>query len=252
MELQAKKPFVVTIAGYDPCGGAGILADIKTFEQCNVYGLSVITCDTIQSENKFKALRWRTTANIITQLKFLLKEYPIKAAKIGLIKDIDMLTAIVKTLKIYQIKIILDPILVTSTSKIIFQVGKNFSLQKYLSDIFLITPNYDEALLLTKVNSLNEAGKIISKYTNVVIKGGHNSTKQGTDVLFEIGHSLQTEIKPFHKNIYTKHGSGCVFSAALTASIAMQTPILESVKFAKRYTEKFLKSNKTLLGYHAY
>src|SRR5665648_372914 len=89
--MEANRPIVMSIAGFDPCGGAGILADIKTFEQHNVYGLAINTAQTVQTENDFISIRWETEDHILKALETMLTHYNVKAVKIGIVEKISTL-----------------------------------------------------------------------------------------------------------------------------------------------------------------
>jgi hydroxymethylpyrimidine/phosphomethylpyrimidine kinase len=83
--MSPNRPFVVSIAGFDPTAGAGVLTDIKTFEQHRVYGFAITTANTIQTENQFLAIQWTEIAFVLRSIEELLKNYPIKAVKIGIV-----------------------------------------------------------------------------------------------------------------------------------------------------------------------
>src|SRR5690606_20335086 len=108
--------FILTIAGHDPCGGAGITSDIKTFEAHGLYGLSVCTAITVQNDIEFKACHWISTENVLSQITILFDRYPIHIVKIGIVKSWQSLKHILD--KLHQlnseVKIILDPILKAS------------------------------------------------------------------------------------------------------------------------------------------
>src|SRR5690606_29234163 len=111
-----KRPYILSVAGFDPSGGAGILADIKTFEAYKTIGLGVSTALTYQTEDSFLGLDWQSEKQIDMQLEPLLKRYPIKFAKIGLVESLKSLSQIIEVLKHYNpgMKIIWDPILKAS------------------------------------------------------------------------------------------------------------------------------------------
>ena len=93
--MQESRPFVLTIAGFDPSGGAGVLADAKTFEQHRVYGFAVNTGNTIQTENEFYEMQWTDIDFILKSLDKLLQNYTVKAVKIGIVPSLDYLKEIV-------------------------------------------------------------------------------------------------------------------------------------------------------------
>lgn len=246
-----QEPVVLTIAGFDPSAGAGILADIKTYECIGVYGIGIITALTLQTEKKFKSIQWRNVSTIKEEMAFLLKQYPVKYAKIGITRNMEMLQEIIHTLNKKNILIVWDPVLKSSTGKNFFHRKNLLQIKNIIKDIYCVTPNVEEALILSGQTNTIEAGLYLSKHTNVIIKGGHNQEHLGTDVLFLHPKSRSVKILPQTNSlVYPKHGSGCVFSSALTAYLALGYSLRKSAQMAKIYTEHFLASNKTLLGYH--
>lgn len=249
--MEANRPIVMSIAGFDPCGGAGILADIKTFEQHNVYGLAINTAQTVQTENDFISIRWEAEDDILKALETMLAHYDVMTVKIGIVENIGTLNKIVSFIhqKNNEIKIIIDTV-IKSTSGFEFRNEKTNETQlcETLSQSFLITPNYNEALQLMAADNSKDAAQKLANYCNVLLKGGHNREEIGVDYLY-----TKNKIKrlvPSTKTISTKHGSGCVLSAAITANLALGFDLVTSCTRAKKYIEQFLVSNNTLLGNH--
>ena len=248
--MSGKRPFVLSIAGFDPSAGAGVLADVKTFEQHNVYGLAICTGLTLQTENEFHSVEWRKLEDVINEIKIILKKYPVKAIKFGIVPSLKFLNKLILEIKKInsEIFIVVDPILKSSTGFEFNAVREKSSLEELLKNVSVFTPNYDELKLLANGSGVESSLKSFSKHSSVLLKGGHHLEKQGTDILY-----CEDEIKqisPLHKKIFPKHGSGCVLSAAITANLALGFSIEESCTKAKEYTENFLLSNQTLLGYH--
>ncbi len=241
-----KRPLVLSIAGFDPTAGAGVLADIKTMEQNKTLGMAVITANTIQTETNFTSVIWIDEQIVFSQLLPLLNQYSFSAIKVGLIPNLSFLLKIVSLPQLRQTKIIWDPILSASS-------GFNFNhdltkLEEILNHIYMITPNWNEIKILAETNDATIGAEKLAKLTNVFLKGGH-STEVGKDYLF----SKKGKIYPLKNksNIATeKHGSGCVLSSALTANIALKFPIIKTCLRSKKYTTTILESNKSLLGYH--
>lgn len=250
---QIQRAVVLSVAGFDPSGGAGILADIKTFESIGVYGMGVLTAYTLQSENSFEYVRWRHLSVIRSEIEFILQNYFVQTAKIGIVCNTDMLSDIVFVLKKRNIRIVWDPILKSSTKKTIFTKATIPFAKSHLQDLYCITANAEEALALSGKPTIEEAGKDLSAYTNVIIKGGHLSgEEEGTDYLFKKHSAQALKIKKQSTlDVYPKHGSGCVHSSALAAFLAQGLNLEEAVIKAKLYTEYFLASSKTLLGFHS-
>lgn len=249
--MSAKRPFVLSIAGFDPSGGAGVLADIKTFEQHQVYGLAIITGNTIQTEDTFQAMHWTDLDLVLKSIKVLFGKYDIKTVKIGIVPSLDFLHKIAVEIKKFSpcTKIIWDPVL-KSTSGFEFSTIENQSiLIDILRQIDLITPNYNEIQQFRLVkSSVEEIAIELSQNCAVLLKGGHHPLKQGFDYLFVKGKI--EELKPNFSSISQKHGSGCVLSASIISNLALDYNLLLTCKKSKLYVENYLRSNNKLLGYH--
>jgi hydroxymethylpyrimidine/phosphomethylpyrimidine kinase len=247
-----QRPFAISIAGFDPSGGAGLLADIKCFEQHHVYGFGVCTALTVQTDTEFIGLEWIELEKIIAQLEPLVKKFKIKACKIGLIKDLYELEYLARYLKssIPEIQIVVDPILAASAGYA-FHDWENCmeEMKKVLTVIDLLTPNYLETVRICGQLKAEEAAKLWAHHCPILLKGGHNPTEPGTDYLYE-GTQIY-ELKSEAILPHGKHGSGCVLSAAITANLSLGHSISASCLHAKTYIQQFLNSNKSPLGYHA-
>jgi hydroxymethylpyrimidine/phosphomethylpyrimidine kinase len=246
-----ERPYALTIAGFDPSGGAGFLADVKTMEAHKVYGLSVATAITVQHESVFQAVEWVNVALIKQQINLLFQKYPVGFCKIGLIENWEVLSEITHLLLSLNptIKIVVDPIFRASAGFDFHQDVAIEHLEKWLLNIYLLTPNAQElARINEKETDLMEVAHSLSEYCNVLYKGGHNETQKGTDFLFT-GHKIH-ELKPMEIVSYEKHGSGCVLSAAIVANLALGHDLCTACEQAKAYITRFLNSNKTLLGEH--
>ena len=249
--METNRPIVLTIAGFDPSGGAGILADIKTFEQHKVYGLGINTAITLQTADQFLSISWETEEAILRALDTMLKHYSISAVKIGIVENCSRLKNIVQFIHQYnkEIKIIIDPVIKSSS-------GFNFwnetldgtQLAALLSMAFLITPNYLEATQLLPAAEAKSAAQQLAQYCAVLLKGGHNTNEPGVDYLYQ--QQRCTSLQPSLKVVTAKHGSGCVLSAAIAANIALGNDLLTACTNAKIYIEQFLSSNNSLTGYH--
>lgn len=245
------RPIVLSIAGFDPCGGAGILADVKTFEQTHCLGMAVVSALTIQTEDRFYSVNWMSSNEIIEQLKPLLERYKIEFVKIGIIKDIQTLKEVVLYIHSLNnnIKIIWDTVLSASSGFNLIDEINEAELKELLSRIYLITPNANEITKLLHSGETNESAIKLSTYCNVLLKGGHNNINKGTDILYE--NNSKYSLKPGEGRYYEKHGSGCILSAAITSELAKGKELKKACASAKLYIEKTLSSNKNLLGYHA-
>ena len=246
-----KRPIVLTIAGFDPSNGAGLTADVKTFETLKCYGLSVCTANTVQDDVVFKTCHWTPVEVISDQIEVMFKRFQIKYVKIGIVENWLTLSVLVGKLLCLNpnVKIVLDPVL-KSSSDFDFHPSDKKSLDVILSKIYLLTPNYTEIEELYPENSIEETIAFISSKTNLFLKGGHNEKAIGKDELFTF-EGKQFTLNPKLKNCSDKHGSGCVLSSAITSYLALGFPLLKACYRGKIYTEKFLSSNKSLLGFHS-
>lgn len=257
--MTKKRPCVLSIAGFDPSGGAGLLADIKTFEAHKVLGMGVVSALTFQNDSEFKSVKWIDADEIIKQIEILTRKFHFEFIKIGMIENLDVLQKIIQPLTINHqpSTIILDPILQASAGFEIHNKIEKDKLIEICKKIFLITPNTDEIKMLMNEADEMKAAKELSQYCNVFLKGGHSKENKGRDFLFttplSTGRGVGGEAYPFRpKKIaeHSKHGSGCVLSSAITANLAKGYPLQRACLKAKDYVTNFLMSNKTLLGYH--
>ena len=246
--MQPPKPYALSIAGFDPSAGAGVLADIKTFENNGVYGFGVVSALTWQNDVEFEKAEWIAADKIISQIGVLLRRFEIRYIKIGLIESMEVLKYMISFLY-QQIKdpvIIFDPILNASAGYTFHSVQEDFI--QSIEGIYCITPNIPEANQLFGAEGLNEKLEELSETINVYLKGGHSNENISTDLLFVKDHTYAFPNDRLPKG--EKHGSGCVLSGALTAQLALGNDIAVAAENANRYTYQFLGSNETLLGYH--
>lgn len=249
--MSENRPFVLTIAGFDPSAGAGVLADIKTFEQLKTYGIAIPTAYTIQTENQFIELEWVTIEKVLFQIELYLKEYKIKAIKIGIVSSLSDLKLIIQKIRNIdgKVPIIWDTVLKSTTEFSFLEVENQQDLEYILQSIQLITPNHDEVLkLIPNAISVEENLNYLRKHTDVLWKGGHKKEAKGTDILFT--KNKEITIHPTLENCSEKHGSGCVLSSAITAYLSLGENLEQACRKAKLYTEKILQSNLSKLAYH--
>jgi hydroxymethylpyrimidine/phosphomethylpyrimidine kinase len=244
--MQTERPFVMSVAGYDPSGGAGLLADIKTFEQLKVQGLGVCTAMTLQTESKFYSLQWQSLEEVLTAIDVLMKSYHVEVVKIGVVKNAEFVIQIVEKIKSINnaAKIVWDPILKSTSEFSFFDLSTILQLENVLNQIDLITPNYNEYKVLQEAHFFENS-------CSVLIKGGHREDKIGTDILVDDGTEISIESNDKTSVYYPKHGSGCVLSSAIASYLAKGENLETACRNGKLYIEKFLTSNPTLLGFHS-
>lgn len=249
--MSEDRPLVLTIAGHDPTAGAGLTADLKTFEMLEVYGMSVCTAVTIQNEHSFVRAGWLSEREILDQLDILFSNYSFSAVKVGLVKDASTLKTIVAYLKSRNphTKIVVDPILKASAGFQFQRAEAASGFSQGLSGIDLLTPNREEVIPLSGCADVQEAATQLSRQFPVLLKGGHDPVQTGRDLLYENGVPIAV-FKPQKQVKSGKHGSGCVLSAAIAAYLARGHELAEACRQAKVYIEQFLDSNEGALGHH--
>jgi hydroxymethylpyrimidine/phosphomethylpyrimidine kinase len=250
MALKAR-PYILTIAGLDPSSGAGLTADIKTFEQIGCYGLAVCSANTIQNDITLEMCDWISPEIMKNQIDLLFNRFEIDFVKIGVIENWEVLQQITSHLifKNPNIKIILDPVL-KSSSNFSFHSSNDQLFKQLLSTVYLVTPNLPEIESLFSDLTPHLTIDMISTQTNLLLKGGHRINQKGIDELYDLK-GQQILIEPISGSYSEKHGSGCILSSAITSYLALGYSLLEACIKGKRYTEKVLGSNTSLLGYHA-
>lgn len=246
---QGSRPYVLSIAGFDPSAGAGVLADVKAFESNGTYGLGVVSALTWQNDVTFEKVEWIALDKIISQVEVLLKRFDVWHVKIGLIENIDVLQQLVAFLKgrIIDPVIIFDPILKASAG-FVFHEETQQQFREAIDGIYCITPNIPEAEQLFGTDDLQTKLEELSETVNVYLKGGHSDESNVIDLLYTADHTYAFSNDRLEHG--TKHGSGCVLSAALTAQLALGKELSDAAELANSYTYQFLASNDTLLGYH--
>ncbi|WP_366186445.1 hydroxymethylpyrimidine/phosphomethylpyrimidine kinase [Flavobacterium ovatum] len=249
--MPTNRPFVLSIAGFDPSAGAGVLADIKTFEQHRVYGFAINTGNTIQTDKEFISIQWTALDFVLQSIETLFTSYDIKAVKIGIIPSLEYLKAIVFSIKKRSptTKIVWDTVLKSSTEFKFLELNNENELVAILKQLELITPNYTEIVQLGNHDStIENTLKKLTIHCPVLLKGGHNPEDVGTDYLYTKDRFFR--LSPKKNQAYEKHGSGCVLSAAITANLALEQNLFTACKNSKDYIDNFLLSNPTQLGYH--
>lgn len=244
------RPYALSIAGFDPSGGAGLLADCKTLESNAVYGLGVCSALTVQNDVEFERVSWVAAADILNQARLLFARFPINCVKIGLVESLRQLPELLTWLRAQnpQVGIIWDPVL-SASAGYEFHSGPPRELVETLCRFLaLLTPNRLEVLRLWPAATPEQAALEVSAFCPVLLKGGHDDGPLATDVLYLNGEKHLFSMLRLPQG--EKHGSGCVLSAAILAHLAKGEPLAEACRAGKAYTAAVLASNPTLLGYH--
>jgi len=248
--MPTSRPYALTIAGFDPSAGAGVLADVKAMEANGVYGLAACTALTVQNDVTFERVNWVSLSDIQDQIRLLLARFSVRFIKVGLVESLPLLLELIIWLKAQNpaVRIIWDPVL-KATAGYEFHLRPDADLlQVICRELALITPNQPEALRLIPAASPEAAAEALVAWCPVLLKGGHAEGELATDVLLmpELRHVLASPRLPHGE----KHGSGCVLSAVILARLALGDNLPEACRQGKAYTAAFLGSNDTLLGYH--
>ncbi len=247
-----KNCVALTIAGSDSGGGAGIQADLKTFSALGVYGTSVITAITAQNLKGVYAIQAIDKDVVREQLKAVLKGFPVKGIKTGMLYSSEIIDTIAEVLEDYKsISLIIDPVFAaTSGSKLIQDDAIASLTEKLFPLASLITPNIPEAEFLTNqsirtVDDLKKAAEMLYKKFNVpfLMKGGHLDDS-ADDVLFDSEGMIVFQGNSI-KNV-NNHGSGCTLSSAIAAECAKGSQLRDSVRIAKDYLYNGLKNSHNL------
>lgn len=246
----------LTIAGSDTSGGAGMEADMKTFEELGVYGLTALTCIVAQNPEDWFHNVYPIELNVVeAQLKTVLDGIGIEAMKTGMLGSAALVELVARTIDKYQLKnVVIDPVMVCKGIDTVMVPEAAEAIKALLVQrCDIITPNTIEAAYLTgmeKVKSLKDireaAGRIREMGAKaVVIKGGERlGTGEAVDVFYD-GKEYKELSVPLLKGAYN-HGAGCTYSASITAGLAKGLSLLESVELAKAFTTAALKESFVL------
>jgi hydroxymethylpyrimidine/phosphomethylpyrimidine kinase len=232
----------LTIAGSDPSGGAGIQADLKTFQAHGVFGMSVITAVTVQNTQKVYGVQEIDPKIVYDQILYLFEDIGIDAVKIGMVSSIALIETISKALKdVDPPAIVLDPVMISKSGyRLLNQDAQKAMVRNLFPLAEVVTPNLYEAEALTGITIPTEnemkaaADKILELGAKkVVVKGGHLDGKNATDILYD--GLMYMELTG--KRIETKntHGTGCTFSSAIAANLAKGIDFFNAVTKAKAY-----------------
>ena len=250
-ETKPMIPVALTIAGSDPSGGAGIQADLKTFHQFGVYGTAVLTLLTVQNTASVDAVKYLDADFVLAQLDALLEDIPPQAAKTGALGTREIIEALAEKAAQFSFPLVVDPVMISKHGAPLLEKEAQSALRhKLLPRAYLVTPNIHEAMALAAMeyrdsSSLKQAAQTIADLgpKAVLIKGGHLS-EEATDLLYTGGqfHSFSA------RRIETRHthGTGCTYSAAITAGLAKGADLFQAVATAKQYITRAIETNPGL------
>jgi hydroxymethylpyrimidine/phosphomethylpyrimidine kinase len=246
------RPNVLVVAGYDPSGGAGVLADVKTLESNGVYGYAVCTAMTWQNERMIRRVDWMPEKEVFEQIDICCASADFDWVKMGITASLVSAGKIIRHLKQHNpaVRVVLDPVIRASSGTGFWEGGLD-NWEEVAAECFLLTPNWEETGWLYPDGDVMEECRTLTERCgcHVFLKGGHHPEHPGRDHLWSGG--TVTVLEPAGGlDVYPKHGSGCVLASALMANLALGYSLPDSAVRAKQYVEHFLGSNKTLLGWH--
>lgn len=251
MPMIKKQACVLTIAGSDSSGGAGIQADIKAISATGSYAASVITAITSQNTVGVQDIYALPAAVITTQLESVLSDLDVHAIKIGMLFNESIIQAIESILEKYTLNnIVLDPVMISKSGCELLPSATIDYLTKHLFPFAtLITPNLNEAekLLGKSINnkaSTEAAAKTLGERyeTNILVKGGHANEEKANDVLYSHHDSACYWYESVRIHSKNTHGTGCTLSSAIASYLAQGYPLQEAIFAAKEYLTKAIQS----------
>jgi hydroxymethylpyrimidine/phosphomethylpyrimidine kinase len=247
-------PVALSVAGSDSSAGAGIQADVKTFSARGVYGLTAVTCIVAEIPGKVSRIEPVSAKIVSEQIKVLARSFPIAAIKTGMLCSAEIVSAVAKAiLNLDKVSagstpLVVDPVFVATSGDPLLEPE---AIETYAKELFplasLITPNLDEArrLLAAKIKdrrSMRVAGKELAEKfgTAILLKGGHLPGERAIDLLFANGKVVEFSA-PFVHGVAT-HGTGCTYSAAITAGLAKGLSLEKAIREAKKFvTEAIMR-----------
>jgi hydroxymethylpyrimidine/phosphomethylpyrimidine kinase len=245
-------PSVLTIAGSDSGGGAGIQADIKTISALGCYATSAITAVTVQNTLGVTAIHTIPAAIVQGQITAVMNDVQPMAVKTGMIPDKELVRTIAAALRTYPgIPLIIDPVMIASSGHALVKEEMITAMQQELFPLaVLVTPNLDEAAVLAgfpvrDVQEMKRAAKQILSLgcQAVLVKGGHLKSNQVYDVYLDITGQEQVLQAPYITS-HNLHGTGCTLSAAIASLVARGNSLVTAVALAKQYISQAIEAGR--------
>lgn len=236
-------PSALTIAGSDSCGGAGIQADLRTFNAYAVYGCSAVTAITAQNIFKVADIQCADAKVVAAQIDAVMESVPLQYAKSGMLGNAEIVRTVAQSVKKHKLKLVIDPVMISTSGRELLEKNAREVLRDELvKEAYAITPNIPEAeaflgCRITDEKGLFDAARKLSDMYNVIviIKGGHfEKEKYAVDAVAFEGRAYQLR-SPMLKNCRHTHGTGCTFSAAFCANLALGTEWDDALLEAKTF-----------------
>ncbi len=262
MNVKKSYPIVLSIAGSDSSGGAGIQADLKTFSALGVYGATAITAITAQNTQGVYAQFALAPQMVYDQIVAVLDDLHPSYVKIGMLSNVEIVVAVAEALRNHSLSIILDPVMVsTSGHRLLSVEAQEMVKQKLLPISLLVTPNIPEMTALTGMSlATNQEKEAAASYLldygvgAVLIKGGHEIGATKNDVLFTRYNACMqsTVISSDTVQSNNTHGTGCTLSAAIAAYMARGYALETAIVEAKKYITEAIRSGAAVQIGHGF
>jgi hydroxymethylpyrimidine/phosphomethylpyrimidine kinase len=236
----------LTIAGSDPSGGAGIQADLKTFHQLGVYGEAVVTLITVQNTQRVSRVEVLPADLVREQIEAVVSDIPPVAAKTGALGNAEVIKTVAELAEEHRFPLVVDPVMISKHGARLMAPEAEAAMARLLRNAILVTPNIPEAEALTGIAIQGEQDMVAAAEElrrrgcrAVLIKGGH---KEGAPL--DLLHSEDCFEWMQGVRIETKHthGTGCTYSAAITANLAKGLDLLAAVRAAKEFIQKAIET----------
>lgn len=242
MERKAKIPRALTIAGLDSGGGAGITADLKTFHAMGVYGMVALTAVTAQNTVGVRSVQEVDPSIVESQIDAVAEDIGVDAAKTGMLSSSPIMRAVANAVKRWGFPLVVDPVMYAKSGDPLIRPDAMETLKRVIIPLAkVVTPNAPEAEHLSgiKINSLDDAkvaAKRIAEELHpeiVIVKGGHLGGAESIDIVYFRDTGELRELRAPRISTNNTHGTGCSFSAAITAGLAKGMNAWDAIKQAK-------------------
>ena len=245
-------PVALTIAGSDPSGGAGLQADLKTFHRFGVYGEAVATLITVQNTLGVTRVDRLPADLVAAQIRAVVDDIPPQAAKTGALGSREVVEAVADAAERFTFPLVVDPVMISKHgARLLDEDACGVLAERLIPRAFLLMPNLDEAAMLAgftvndRSSMLRAAEKLASLgVANVLVKGGH-LRGDALDILYMRDGGVREFRAPRIDTPHT-HGSGCTYSAAITAGLALGVPLADAVARAKEFVTAAIRTNPGL------
>jgi hydroxymethylpyrimidine/phosphomethylpyrimidine kinase len=246
---------VMTIAGSDCSGGAGMQADLKTFQHFGLHGLTAVTCIVSETANIVRRVDAVDPSMMEDQIRLMLEAFPLTAVKTGMLGSAEHVRRVAHIFRDHpHVALVVDPVMIASTGASLLEPD---AIDVYKNDLLphaaVITPNIPEAenLLDRRITTIKEmeaaARELYEKYgCAVLLKGGHLGGVECTDLLFE-NETIHRFTSP-RQNVHASHGTGCTLAAAVASGLALGKSLTDSVAAAKAYLDQSLATSYSFIS----